>query len=65
MYQNTAFRLEIIEREVRDIVDLGIDLRLNHRVDDLDHLFDQGFDAVLISVGAHEGIRLPNSGSKF
>jgi len=56
---------EIIEREVQDIVDLGIDLRLNHRVDDLDHLFDQGFDAVLISVGAHEGIRLPIPGANF
>jgi len=53
----------IIEREVQDIVDLGVDLRLNHRVDDLDDLFDQGFEAVLISVGAHEGIRLPIPGA--
>jgi heterodisulfide reductase subunit A-like polyferredoxin len=48
----------IIEREVQDIVDLGIDLRLNTRVDNLDDLFNQGFDSVLIAVGAHEGIRL-------
>ncbi len=48
----------IIEREVQDIVDLGIDLRLNHRIDNLDNLFREGFDAVLIAVGAHEGIRL-------
>ena len=54
---------EVIEREVQDIVDLGIDLRLNHRVNDLDRLFDQGFDAVLIAVGAHEGIRLPIPGA--
>ena len=56
---------EIIEREVQDIVDLGIDLRLNHRVDDLDKLFDQGFRAVLIAVGAHEGIRLPIPGANL
>jgi len=49
---------EIIEREVQDIIDLGIDLRLNHRIDNLDDLFKQGYDAVLIAVGAHEGIRL-------
>lgn len=55
--------VEIIEREVQDIVDLGIDLRLNNQVNNLDDLFDQGFNAVLIAVGAHEGIRLPIPGA--
>ena len=55
----------IIEREVQDIIDLGIDLRLNHRIDDLGRLFDEGFDAVLIAVGAHEGIRLPIPGANL
>ena len=54
---------EIVEREVQDIVDLGVDLRLNERIDNLDDLFEQGFDAVLIAVGAHEGIRLPIPGA--
>lgn len=54
---------DIIEREVQDIIDLGIDLRLNHRVDNLDDLFAEGYDAVLIAVGAHEGVRLPIPGS--
>jgi heterodisulfide reductase subunit A-like polyferredoxin len=53
----------IIEREVADILDLGVELRLNTVVEDLDELFDQGFDAVLIAVGAHEGIRLPIPGA--
>ena len=59
------FRLpaEIIEREVQDILDLGVELHLNSRVEDLDALFDDGFDAVLISVGAHEGIKLPIPGA--
>ncbi len=56
---------EIIEREVQDIVDLGVELRLNARVDNLDDLFDAGFDAVLIAVGAHEGIRLPIPGANL
>jgi heterodisulfide reductase subunit A-like polyferredoxin len=55
----------IIEREVQDIVDLGVDLRLNHRIDDLDLIFDQGYKAVLIAVGAHEGIRLPIPGANL
>jgi heterodisulfide reductase subunit A-like polyferredoxin len=54
---------EIIEREVADILDLGVELRLNTVVEDLDELFEQGFDAVLIAVGAHEGIRLPIPGA--
>jgi len=53
----------IIEREVADIVDLGVDLRLNSPVTNLDDLFVQGFDTVLIAVGAHEGIRLPIPGA--
>ena len=54
---------DIIEREVQDIVDLGVDLRLNHQINNLDDIFDEGYDAVLISVGAHEGIRLPIPGA--
>ncbi len=53
----------IIEREVADIVDLGVELRLNSPVTDLDELFKQGYNAVLIAVGAHEGIRLPIPGA--
>ena len=56
---------EIIEREVQDIIDLGVDLRLNQTVDNLDDLFDKGYKAVLIAVGAHEGIRLPIPGANL
>ncbi len=54
------FRLPawIVDREVQDIIDLGVDLRLNTRVDNLDDLFQEGFDAVFLAVGAHEGKRL-------
>jgi heterodisulfide reductase subunit A-like polyferredoxin len=53
----------IIEREVQDILDEGVELRLNHLVEDLDSLFEQGFDAVLIAVGAHVGKKLPIPGA--
>jgi NADPH-dependent glutamate synthase beta subunit-like oxidoreductase len=59
------FRLkaEVIDREVQDIVDLGVELRLNTRIADLDSLKDQGYSAVLIAVGAHQGVRLPIPGA--
>jgi len=56
---------EIIEREVNNIIDLGVDLRLNQQVEDLDEIFEQGFEVVLIAVGAHEGIRLPIPGARL
>ena len=54
---------EIVDREIADILDLGIELRLNTRVNDLDEIFAQGFASVLIAVGAHEGVRLPIPGA--
>jgi heterodisulfide reductase subunit A-like polyferredoxin len=53
----------IVDREVQDIIDLGVELRLNTTVQNLDDIFNQGFKAVLIAVGAHEGIRLPIPGN--
>ncbi len=53
----------IVDREVQDIVDLGVELRLNTTIENLDDLFAQGFKAVLIAVGAHEGVRLPIPGN--
>ncbi len=52
----------IVDREVQDIVDLGVELRLNTRIDNIDQVFDEGFEAVLIAVGAHEGRMLPIEG---
>jgi len=54
---------EIVDREVQDIVDLGVELRLNTTVDNLDDVFDEGFEAVLVAVGAHEGRTLPIEGA--
>ena len=53
----------IVDREVQDIIDLGVELRLNTPVTNLDDLFNEGFNAVLIAVGAHEGkkLRIPGA----
>ena len=55
----------IVDREVQDIVDLGVELRLNTTVAHLDDLFTEGFKSVLIAVGAHEGVRLPIPGNNL
>ncbi len=58
------FRLptEIVEQEVQAILDLGVELRLNNRVDDIEGLREQGYAAVLLAVGAQRGVRLPLPG---
>ncbi len=53
----------IVDREVREIIDLGIYLRLNTPVTNLDEVMKEGFKAVLIAVGAHEGKKLPIPGA--
>ncbi len=53
----------IINREIQEILDLGVELRLNTPVENLDDLFAQGFTAALIAVGAHEGRKLPIPGA--
>ena len=53
----------IVDREVREIIDLGIDLRLDTPVANLDDVMKEGFKALLIAVGAHEGRKLPIPGT--
>ena len=56
---------DLIQREVDDILDLGVELKLNTRIEDLQHLIDEGFDAVFLAVGAHEGMRMDIPGAEL
>ncbi|HEX8991392.1 MAG TPA: FAD-dependent oxidoreductase [Anaerolineales bacterium] len=53
----------IVNREVQEILDLGVELRLSTPVNSLEDVFAQGFGSVLIAVGAHEGRKLPIPGA--
>jgi heterodisulfide reductase subunit A len=52
-----------LDWEIQQIVDEGVELRLNTRVDDIPALLDNGYDAVIIATGAHQArkIALRNS----
>ncbi len=54
---------ELIQREVDDILDLGVELRLNTRIDNLQQLVDEGYDAIFLAVGAHEGKKMAIPGA--
>ncbi len=49
---------DLLQREIDEIIDLGIELKLNTRVDDVVTLKDDGYDAVFVGIGAHAGIPL-------
>ena len=54
---------DLIQREVDEILAKGVELVLNHRVDDVPALLQDGFDAAFVAVGAHQGAKLPLEGS--
>jgi NADPH-dependent glutamate synthase beta subunit-like oxidoreductase len=55
------FRLppEVLDEEIDYIVDMGVDLKLNHRIESMKELLDSGeFDAVFVGTGAPRGKNL-------
>jgi len=55
------FRLppKVLDEEIANIVDMGAELKLNHRIDSMKELLDEGgFDAVFVGTGAPRGKEL-------
>ena len=54
------FRLppEVLDEEIDYILDMGVDLKLNHRIDSMKELLDDGYDAVFVGTGAPKGKNL-------
>ncbi len=55
------FRLppDVLDEEIGYILDMGAELKLNHRIDSLQELLDEGgFDAVFVGTGAPRGKNL-------
>ena len=52
-----SYRLpvEVLEKEIKEIENLGVKIKTDSRVESLDELFAQGNDAIFVSVGAHRG----------
>ena len=53
---------EVVQREVEAIVAEGVELKLNHRVEDAMALLEE-YDATFVAVGAHTGAKLPILGA--
>lgn len=55
-----AYRLprDVLNSEIDRIREAGVDIKTNSRVESLDGLSAQGFNAVYVATGAHRGLRL-------
>lgn len=64
-YGIPAYRLpdELLDREIADILEVGIDLQTNTQAKAPAQLKEDGFDAVLVAVGTHQGTKLPLEGN--
>jgi heterodisulfide reductase subunit A-like polyferredoxin len=49
---------EIVDQDVANVTDLGVTIETNSRVEDLEAVRAQGFDAILVAIGTHLGTRL-------
>ncbi len=58
-----SFRLpaEVLDREIDDIVGMGAQLKLGHRIESMKKLLTEGFDAIFVGTGAPKGkeLKLP------
>jgi formate dehydrogenase beta subunit len=54
---------EVLDGEIEEIKSAGVEVRTNTRVESVDKLMEEGYDAVLVAVGAHMGQKLPIPGA--
>jgi len=52
-----------LDWEVQQILDEGVELHLNTRVDDIPGLFEKGYQAVIVATGAHTATKLSIQGA--
>lgn len=54
---------DVLEAEIKEIESAGVDIKINTRVDSLDTLFEEGYNAILVAIGTHQGQKLPVAGA--
>jgi NADPH-dependent glutamate synthase beta subunit-like oxidoreductase len=53
-----------LDWEIQQVIDEGVEMKLNTRVDDIPGLFSQGYHAVVIATGAHSAWKLNIPGAQ-
>ncbi len=59
-----AYRLprEILDAEIDEIKNAGVEIKVNTRINSIDSLFNEGFNAIFIGIGDHKGSKMGAEG---
>ncbi len=49
---------DILQAEIKEIEDIGVEIKTNTKVNSIDRLFQEGYNAVFLAMGAHQGLRM-------
>ncbi|MFC1941367.1 FAD-dependent oxidoreductase [Chloroflexota bacterium] len=49
---------DVLNAEIEVIKDAGVNIKLNTKIESIDLLFGQGYEAIFVALGAHGGMRL-------
>jgi NADPH-dependent glutamate synthase beta subunit-like oxidoreductase/ActR/RegA family two-component response regulator len=55
---------KVLDDEINMVKNLGVEIRTNTKVGSLDSLFQQGYQAILVAVGAHQEMKLGVEGEE-
>ena len=55
---------EVLDTEVQRLTQMGVEIRTNARVVSLDMLFEMGYKAIFVTIGAHQGLRMGVEGEE-
>ncbi len=55
---------KVLDSEIEKLKKLNVEIRTGTRVESLDKLFEEGYDAVFLAVGAHKGVKLGIEGQE-
>jgi len=49
---------DILRTEIKRIEDIGVEIRTNTKVDSIEKLFEEGYNAAFLAIGAHQGLSI-------
>jgi len=52
----------ILDNDIKEIIDAGVTIKTDTRVESLDELAKEGYDAILLAIGAHQGVKMDIEG---
>jgi len=49
---------EVLDTEIEGVKSVGVEIKTNSKLESLDSLWEQGYEAIFLAIGAHQGVRI-------